>query len=54
MDYTDYLWLKALALLVIVFVWQFIRGLNGLPVHSEQPDTSTEPHQDSEPKQIGR
>ena len=31
MEYTEYLIYKTLGLLAIVIIWQFLRGLNGLP-----------------------
>lgn len=41
MDYLGYkLWSGGI-LLVVVFIWQFWRGLNGLPAELEQPDTGT-------------
>jgi len=37
MEFTDYMLWKALALIAVVAVWQFWRGLNGLPPE-DSPD----------------
>lgn len=39
MEFIDYMWLKFGVLCLAVIVYQFWRGLNGLPVQEEQPDT---------------
>lgn len=39
MDYLEFKLWKVLVFLAIIFVWQFWRGLNGLPVELEQPDS---------------
>ena len=36
--FTEYLWWKALALIVIVGVWGFVRGLNGQTLGEAPPD----------------
>ena len=40
MDFSDYLIWKLIALLALVFVYQFWRGLNGLPTRQEPSEKS--------------
>lgn len=46
MEFTEYMLWKAGVLLAIIAVWQFIRGLNGLPVQQEPYGTQAEQNQD--------
>lgn len=50
MDYLTFKLWKVGLLLVAVFIWQFWRGFNGLPVEREQRDTEAGSSPQDRPK----
>lgn len=48
--YLTYKLVKVGLVLLVIFVWQFWRGLNGLPVEVGQPDTQVGSPPPDQPK----